>query len=212
MERPDDDLRARWQRATHAAAPPPLAPAAVTALLAQRSQGIGARLRRTARLELGGLVLALIGLPILLYQTQSRVLQLAEALLLVVCLGFCYYYARKLRLLRLMDEAAAGGDVRAHLQTLVGALRRLLRLYERQVVLLTPVFLLIGLIAGAVEGAPAGATRLLSWHAWPLYVGYGVLAVPLTLLQRWGVRWYLRQLYGRHLDQLESDLRELEEN
>ncbi len=209
MEGPD--LRALWQRAPREAAPP-FDAHALNTLLAQRSRGILERMRRNAWIEVAINAFAVVALPFLINRTESRVLQIAFVLLLIVCLGFFYYYNRKLRILRRLNQQDASSDVRGHLHTLVRELRRLLRIYERQSVLIFPVFLLIGLIAGALEGNPNGAARLASWRAWPLYAVFVGLAVPLTLLQLWGVRWYLRQLYGQHLDRLEGYLREMDES
>jgi NADH:ubiquinone oxidoreductase subunit 5 (subunit L)/multisubunit Na+/H+ antiporter MnhA subunit len=203
-----DDLRRQWQQQ-----PPetlaPLDAAAITQLLAQQSDSIVERLRRSARLELYanfGLMLASLALVWLAQPLWLRVFGWVLVAIGAVCIGYLY---RKLHLLRRMDDPA--GNLRVHLTRLVSGLRTLIRFYYLLTLAMLPV-------TGIVEVLMAVSTakRAISLTTLPgaaLLVGLIVVLPALLYLPVASVtRRYLQRLYGQHLDRLEDHLRELDEH
>jgi len=201
-----DDLRRQWQQPE--AAPPPLTPDQLTALLSQRSNGLVDKMRRNARYEVLFTAVVAMAMPILL-PFAHNFLQRAQAMsLLLLALLMLGYYYRKLALLHRMAEPA--GHVRGSLQQLGAGLRGLLQFNYRLTLAMVPASLLLiyGVTVGGELLRPGGARLKLL-----LILGLALLATGLLL--HWAAakatRWYLQRLYGQHLDRLEGLLRELDE-
>ena len=207
-----DDLRRQWQQSEPAPLPA-LTSIEWSALLTRQRLGAVEKMRRNARWEtVLMVVLALFTAGFLPYVPE---LGLLPYLLLLLSLGLLYYYYRVLGILRQMSENA--GSVRSHLVRLCVGLRQLLSFNYRLTLAMVPVTMVatlgMPLGRGLVRvGQQIGHNKPISWGQLPLLVGIvlaagglvWVLLIPYT-------RWWLQRLYGRHLDRLESQLRELDE-
>ncbi|GAB3317863.1 hypothetical protein ACFQT0_23725 [Hymenobacter humi] len=200
-----DELRRQWQQP--AADPPaPLDAAALTRLLAQQSDGIVERLRRSARLELYINFGLLLGSLALAWWGPKFWLQVFGWVLVAICAVCIGYLYRKLHLLRRMDEPM--GDLRAHLQQLVSGLRALILFYYRFTLAMLPVAGLLNVLMADSEFKHG--VNFTSLPGIVLVVGLVVLLPALLYLPVASMtRKYLQRLYGQHLDRLEASLREL---
>ncbi|NML68089.1 hypothetical protein HHL22_23060 [Hymenobacter sp. RP-2-7] len=195
-----DDLRRQWQQSE------PAPPASLAHMLGKAPLGLIERMRRNAWAEIIAAPVFVL-LPLLLLPGGLfRWLYIGVMVVLVAIMGA--YYARQLRLLRQMEQAEV--SIKGHLQVLCAGLRQLLLFYYRLTIWTGPLTLLVvlGYYLGH-ELARAAGPR------WPL-IGYVAGATLLlgVLFQLGVIRfthWYLQRLYGRHLDRLESQLRELNE-
>ena len=197
-----DDLRRHWQQAP-ATAPPPTD---LTRLAGKASRGLIERMRRNAWAEVIATPFAAL-LPLLLPLDQRfRLLYIGVMVVLVGIMAV--YYGRQLRVLKQMSRADV--SLRGHLQVLCAGLRQLLRFYYRLTIWTGPVTL--ALVTGYYVGHELGRAGGPRWPVLGLVLG--VVAVLGVLFQFGvirGTRWYLQRLYGRHLDRLEGQLRELDE-
>ncbi|MGI4833656.1 MAG: hypothetical protein ACRYFK_09370 [Janthinobacterium lividum] len=200
-----DDLRRQWQQAP---APPATTPTQLAGLLGRATGNLVDRMRRNTWYEIIASPFA-VALPVLLFTDAGfRALYLAMMLPLLAVMGY-YYYAPQLRLLRQMGETDA--SLHQHLQVLCQGLRHLLAFYYR----LTywtggPMLVLsLGYITMKELRLTTGPPR---WQALGLVISLSLL---LGAWCQWGLlrftRQYLQRLYGRHLDRLEGQLRELSE-
>ncbi|MGY3089635.1 hypothetical protein ACVWYF_002683 [Hymenobacter sp. UYAg731] len=199
-----DDLRRQWQQPEPAA--PPMTQAALSRLLAQRSDGLVERMRRNARWELGFVVLMAVTMPLIL-RFASNFLERAQVVsLFLVALVMLGYYYRKLAMLRQMTEP--DGHVLGNLRRLSAGLRNMLRFNYRLTLAMPPASLLLALefVVGKELSRPGGVRTT-------MLLGLGAAMLVLGLLLQWAVvratRWYLQRLYGQYLDRLEANLREL---
>ena len=201
-----DDLRRQWQQPAPAA--PPISQAALSHLLARRSDGLVEKMRRNARLETAFVVLLAVAMPLTM-RFASNFLERAQMvslfLLALVLLG---YYYRKLKMLRQMT--LPDGHVLGNLQRLCAGLRNMLRFNYRLTLAMVPASLLLGYeYAVGKEMARPGGVRT------AMLVALGAALLATGLLLQWAVagatRRYLQRLYGRHLDRLEASLHELDE-
>lgn len=197
-----DDLRRQWQR------PEPVAlnKAALLQLLTQQSGSILTKLRRNARLELA-INYALLPLSLAVAWWASALWVRLFGGLLALVAGVCiYYFYRKLGLLREMDNPA--NDLRGHLRRITQGLRALIRFYYRLTLAMIPVTMLLNvvMVLTTMRG-PVTSLKVSSIMA---------CLVVMSLLLYWpiarGTNWYLQRLYGQHLDRLEGQLRELDDN
>jgi len=199
-----DDLRQQWQQ------PEPVVPAAFTQayftqVLAQQSDGVVAKLRSNARLELSinyALLLPSLALAIGASLLWLRLFGGLLTLLVVICI---YYFHRKLGLLRNMDNPT--DDLRGHLLRLTQGLRALIRFYYRLTMATIPATMLVcGLIA--LHELPKLRTPI---QMGLILVALQGLGLVIYLPTKHTTNRYLQKLYGQHLDRLEGQLRELED-
>ncbi len=202
------DLRQQWQQPSLADAPTPLNAVALNQLLARQSDSILEKLRRSARLELylnSGLLLGSLALVGLARVFWVRVFGGVLVVLGLVCVA---YLLRKLHLLRRLEGPV--DDLRAHLRRLSSGLRSLIRFYYRLTLAMLPVSGVINALM-AFSQFKRGLS-LTSPFGIALVVGFVVVMPALLYLPAAAAtRRYLQYLYGRHLDQLETALRELDE-
>jgi hypothetical protein len=201
-----NDLRQHWQQPEPDAVA--LSAAQLRELLARQRGGLVEKMRRNARLEMA--LAALIAGLMLVGLTQSRqaVFRLYEGFSLLLMLVLLYYYYRLLAMLRRITEP--GSSVRSHLGQLCAGLRQLFRFNYKLTLWVLPYMIL--LIYGFFVGRLLAAKATYSWQV--LALAGGVLLVAGSVLQVGIVyitRWYMQRLYGQHLDRLESQLHELNE-
>lgn len=201
-----DDLRRQWQQPEPVAVLTPLTAAELTQLVAQRSGSILAKLRRNAQLELSiNYVLLLPSLAIGVW-ANALWLRLFGGLLALLAAVCIYYFYRKLGLLRTMDDP--DNDLRGHLVRITRGLRSLVQFYYRLTLATIPVTMLVcGLMAlheSPKLRAPLQITLVLA--------AMQVLGVLIYLPIKYTTIRYLQRLYGQHLDRLEGQLRELDDN
>ncbi len=202
-----DDLRRQWQQPAETPGPP-LEAGQLNTWLARGPGGLVARMRRNTHWEQAFTALIMGGAGVLWASSTQLIYRFYAVVLLFLGLGMFYYYYRVLAVLGQM--AAADGHVRGHLQRLSAGLRQLLRFNFRLTLFMGPLALLslLGYAVGRELARPGG------FRSGRVLVVSGVLLVLGALLQL-GVarltRRYLHQLYGRHLDRLDANLRELDE-
>jgi hypothetical protein len=195
-----DDLRRQWQQPTDI--PTPLE---LISLVGRRPANLIEQMRRNAWLEIT--LMALLTVATLIAFPSLPELHPLLYLVLLLMAGLGYYYYRLLGLLSQMADPA--GSVRSHLAQLCAGLRTLLRFYYRLSVAMVPFTMLV---LGVQVGQRLIHPERIDWARLGLSAGIliGVGGLVL-LLQIPATRWYVQRLYGRHLDRLEGQLRELDE-
>ncbi|GAB3579824.1 hypothetical protein [Hymenobacter daeguensis] len=201
-----DDLRRQWQQPEPAA--PPLDQAALSHLLAQRSDGLVEKMRRNARWETAYVALIAVAMPLLIGFADNFLERAEVVSLFLLALVMLGYYYRKLKMLRQMTQP--DGHVLGNLRRLCAGLRSMLRFNYRLTLGTAPAALLLvyEYVVGKELSRPGGVRTA-------LLLGLGAALLAVGLLLQWAVvraaRWYLQRLYGQHLDRLEASLRELDE-
>lgn len=207
-----DDLRRQWQQPEPAALPV-LTDLDLNALLKGRTIGLVEKMRRTAWLEIGYVVLMTIGMLAgwrLLRGSKipGPFLNALVIMLLVLLVIMLVYYYRLLGVLKRMLEPA--NSVHQHLTTLAQGMRRLLNFYYRLTLCVEPVVMLLAL--GYSIGNKLAHPGPMDWSFPTGFVaGILVAGIPVQVATVYFTRWWMQRLYGQHLDRLEGQLRELEE-
>ena len=201
-----DDFRRQWQQQPAPVRPAP-DEATLRALLTQPSTSPVARMLRNARQEIiSTVVMMALTMAVLLSISLPWLRPLGFLLLTSSVLMGLYYY-RKLRVLHRLGTA--GGALRGQVQRQLQSLRSLLRLYY-QLTMATLVIMGSFLLYSAYAHLP----QLLRGDAgtlWRRGLWLGLTALIAGLVVHWITRYHLQSQYGRHLDQLEAALHELEE-
>ena len=175
-------------------------------MLKGRSSSIIARLKRNVWLEL--IFTSLGGLGLLAYALTlpGGSLKWTSISILILFAVYSFYYVKKLRLLNRFD--IANDHIRANLQRLISSLTNYLKFYRRSYSILYPVYFFLGLVFTALE---QGATGFFNRVTNPeIFVTLLLGAALFFICSTWLTSWYLRKLYGNHLEKLKNLLRDLE--
>jgi hypothetical protein len=118
---------------------------------------------------------------------------------------YSLYYVKKLQLLRGFD--AGNENLRANLGKLIESLKGYLKFYKRSYSILYPVYLFLALLFSAIERGADDFLKLLTKASVVIPLVFG--AAVFFLCSTWLTSWYLKKLYGKHLEKLEGVLREI---
>ena len=198
-----EDLRQSWLNP-----PGKLAPISTTQLhklLASRP-GLVDKMRRNARWETAFAALFTSTGPIVWTINTALLYKVYGGIILLLGIGMLYYYYRMFAVLNQMRLVE--GNVRGHLQQMAAGMRALLSFYYRLTLVVSPLMMLFnfGFFLSLELALPAP----LRWQV--LLKMAGVSVVAALLMQVFAVyvtRWFMQRLYGQHLDRLEANLREL---
>lgn len=173
-------------------------------MLKGKSTSIIARLKRSVWFEL--IFTFVAGLALLGYALTLPVGWLKWTSISIVVL-FClytFYYFKKLTMLNRFD---ANDNLKVSLSRLIANLKSYLRFYKRSYAVLYPVFFFLGLFFTALEQGKEHFINRVTRTDTLIYLV--VFAVVFFFASTSLTRWYLKKLYGNHLDNLQAVLREL---
>lgn len=178
----------------------------IASMLTGRSLTIIDKLKRNVRFELIFALAVSVCLLIYALTLPSGKLKWTSIAILLMCIGYTFYYIKKIILLNRFDPAKE--NIRANLVSLIDKLSGYLKFYRRSYTVLYPVFFCLGLIFGALERE---ASQSLDTMFKPVSLFYlVVMAAVLYLLSTWLINWYLKKLYGNHLEKLKSLLHDIQ--
>jgi hypothetical protein len=199
-----EDLKYIWKKQNEGFTPKDETELAI--MLKGKSSSIISRLKRNVWFELIFTFLGGLGLLAYALTLPGGFLKWTSIAILVFFAVYCIYYVKKLRLLNRFDP---GNDhLKANLERLIRSLKGYLKFYKRSYSILYPVFFLLGLLFAAIE---RGATGFFNRVTNPdVYLILVPGATVFFILSTWLTSWYLKKLYGNHLEKLEALLRELE--
>jgi hypothetical protein len=180
----------------------------IAAMLKGRSNSPIALLKRSTWFEL---VLTMIfGLIMLFYSfsLQSGSLKWSVVSTLILFVVYCVYYFMKLKLLKRFD--ASHQNIRENLEKLVKDLNSYLSFYKTSYTILFPAYFFLILLFTAIE---RGAEAFLHQLTQPetlirLSIASLIFVVIMVLVSK----WYLKKLYGNHLDTLRRLLKDIEDS
>lgn len=175
-------------------------------MLKGRSKSIVTRLKRNVLFELIFTFLGGLGLLTYALTLPSGSLKWTSISIIVLFAIYSLYYIKKLRLLNTFDSG--NENLKKNLQWLTGDLRTYLKFYKRSYAILYPTYFFIFLLFTAIELGTTGFFQVLSRpeKIVTLMLGAGAFFV----LSTWLTSWYLKKLYGNHLEKLEGILTELD--
>lgn len=164
------------------------------------------KLKRNAWFELvftcvAGIMFLAYGLTL-----DSGPLKWTAISMIVLFVVYSFYYIKKIALLNRFNPAE--GNLKKNIDNLIDNLTIYLRFYKRSYAVLYPAYFALGLMFGAIE---RGATEFLHTLAKPSVMIYLILlALVFFFCSTWFTNWYLKKLYGNHLEKLKKLALELE--
>jgi hypothetical protein len=179
--------------------------AEIAAMLKGKSTSIVEKLKRSVWLELVFTLIAGVALLIYALTLPDGSLKWTSVSILILFVGYTFYYIKKLFLLNQFDRQA--DNLKNNLEKLVDKLSGYLKFYKRSYTILYPVYFVLGIAFGGLE---RGLTEFINVLSKPLTIIYlSVLAAVFFFCSTWVVKWLLKKLYGNHLEKLKSLLVEL---
>lgn len=198
-----EELKSIWKNGTPGFQPKD--ETEIASMLKGRSLSIIDKLKRSVWFELIFTLVVSIGLLIYALTLPSGALKWTSISIILMCLAYTFYYVKKLILLNRFDPAKE--NIRANLISLISNLSGYLKFYKRSYTILYPVYFCVALLFGALE---RGTDSFFENLARPRTIVYLVLmAGVLFFLGTWFTNWYLKKLYGNHLEKLKGLLNDI---
>jgi hypothetical protein len=199
-----DELKNLWKKQNTAI--PTRNEVEIAAMLKGNSKSIISKLKRSVWFELTVTLLAGTGLLVYAISLETSALKNISIAVLVVFLGYTAYYVKKLLLLNRFDTASE--NIRGNLEKLIYNLGSYLKYYKLSYTILYPVYFFLGVIFGGLEhGTDHFFEILFETRTILLLIGVGIV---FYFSSTWLVNWFLKKLYGNHLDKLKSLLHDIE--
>jgi hypothetical protein len=198
-----DELKDIWKKKDADFRPKPEAEIAL--MLKGSSRSVVDKLIRSVWFEL--IFTAVSGTALLIYALTlpSGALKWTSVSILAVFVGYSFYYIKKLSVLKRFSRVE--NNIKENLVSLIETLGNYLKFYKRSYTILYPAYFCLALLFGGIErGLDEFLLALTNWKT----ISYLVLIAGLFYVcSTWVVDWFLRKLYGNHLDKLQSLLNDL---
>jgi hypothetical protein len=177
----------------------------IAAMLKGRSISIIDKLKRNVWFELILTIVVAVALLVYALSLPSGGLKWTSISFILMCLGATFYYVKKIIMLNRFNPA--NENIRGNLISLIDNLTAYLKFYKRSYTVLYPVYFCVALLFGAIErGAEAFFENLMRPRTIILLT---FLTGVLFFVSTWFANWYLKKLYGNHLDKLKNLLSDI---
>lgn len=199
-----DDLKSIWKQQPAFVAKNE---AEIAQMLKGRSNTLIHKLKRNVWFELVFTVLCILVLFVYSFYLKDGALKWTILSLLVLLVSYTIYYVKKLILLKQYDPSAE--NLRDNLMQLLKRLDLFMKFYKTSYAILFPVFFALGLLFGAIE---TGFDMFIHKFESPLYaLSFFSLSIVFMVGVYTITNWYLKKLYGNHIEKLKSLLKEIQE-
>lgn len=177
----------------------------IALMLKGKSKSIIDTLKRNVWFELAFTILITVGLMLYALSLPNGALKSTSISLLLLCIAGAFYYIKKIILLNRFE--GVNENLRDNISMLIKNLTSYLKFYKNSYAILYPVYFALGLVFGAIE---RGTAKYIEFLSQPKMIAYLVLMAGVFFFTSTRfVSWYLKKLYGRHLDKLKNLLEEI---
>lgn len=181
--------------------------AEIASMLRGTSNSIILKLKRSVWIELLFTSIAGIGLLVYALTLPAGGLKWISIAILVVFVGYTFYYIKKLQVLNKFDTA--DGNIRNNLENLVTKLRGYLKYYRMSYTILYPVYFVLGVMFGSFDQGMDRFIEMITTTRTLVYLG--LLALTFYFCTTWLVQWLLKKMYSNHIAKLEKLLEDINE-
>jgi hypothetical protein len=177
----------------------------IAAMLKGKSISIVDKLKRNVWFELVITIVAAVGLLVYALSLPTGSFKWISISLILMCLAFTFVYVKKIILLNRFNPA--NETIRENLVSLIDSLTNYVKFYKRSYTILYPVYFCVGLLfAGIERGAEAFFENMMRPRTILLLAALsGLLYFFCTKV----ADWYLKKLYGNHLEKLKTLLSDI---
>jgi len=199
-----DDLKSIWKKDKPGFEPK--REEEISFMIKGRSNSIISKLKRSVWFELIFTIVCGVILGLYALTLQSGALMWTIISLIVLFVSYLFYYVKKIILLNQFNPSTE--NLKNSIQHLLDRLTTYLNFYKKSYAILYPVYFCLGLLFGALESGLDNFLNRLSQPKTILLLV--VMAGVFFVCTIWITNWYLRKLYGNHLDKLKELLNELQ--
>ena len=179
-------------------------------LLNRKSSNIIDRLRKNLLMEICLFVICLLLIACVpFYFHSNEVTILCLIVIALIFTPYLIYYIKKYR--ELKKFFSYNSSIKASLQALILQLEKYLHFYFWGSLLLTPVSVFLSGFVILYEMKALGYLLYFDIFNFSILSMLLSFALMLTLISYPIMKWYIRKLYGQHLEKLRDCLKELEE-
>jgi hypothetical protein len=176
-------------------------------MLGKSSNTIISKLKRSVWFELIFTVACILVLGMYTTTIPNGALMWTILSLLVLLISYTLYYVKKIMLLNQYDSSS--DNLKANLRHLLERLDAYMKFYKRSYAILYPVFFVLGLLFGALE---SGFDRFIHKFENPLYTASFIILSIIFMVGVYTItNWYLKKLYGNHIEKLRTILDDLKD-
>lgn len=180
-------------------------------LLRQRSRSTISKMKRNLKIELVLLLVVYAGMVWYYFLKFERGMLAIVVMLLAILLFFLWYYYKKMKLLRQMECVVC--EVKSNMQQQLQQLKSYIRFYVKAGTWLFPLAMVFTALS-VMFNRPAGTPNPVLESTKSFLVFFVVLvafALMLTIPVYFINKWYVRWLYGRHVEKLQNIVNEISE-
>lgn len=182
----------------------------IRALLNRKSTNIIDKLRKNLLLEIAMFCFCLLLIACVpVYFKSKEVTLLCVIVITVIFIPYLIYYLKKYREFR--QFFSYNQNIKSSLKALIAQLEKYLKIYFWGSLLLTPISGFLSGFAILYEMKALGFLLYFDVFSSATLSMILSFALLLTLISYPIMKWYIRKLYGQHLEKLKDCLKELEE-
>jgi hypothetical protein len=198
-----DELKDLWKK--NDADFRPKADAELASMLKGNSQSIVDKLIRSVWFELIFTLVSGVGLLTYALTLPSSASKWTLVSIVLAFVAYSFYYIKKLILLNRFSRVQ--DNLKTNLVNLIENLTSYLKFYRRSYTVLYPIYFCLALLFGAIErGLDDFLHTMTSLKTTAALV---FIAAVFYFTSTWLVNWFLKKLYGNHLEKLKKLLNEL---
>ncbi len=182
------------------------------ALLQKKSKSPIAKMKRNLLVELLFIIVLYFFTVVYYFLNYSGGMLIAAWMLIVIGVFYVFYFLRKRKLLNRMECVSC--EVKSNLKMQLVTLEKYVRFYMISGTFLFPlVFITTGLVVllyspEATATPSIKSTTFLAGITAVLVVVAAALTIPIYYLNK----WYVRKLYGQHIERLKAIVNEMNED
>ena len=177
----------------------------IAMMLKGRSISIINKLKRNVWFELVFTIVVSVALLIYALSLQRGAMKWTSISLLLMCLASTIYYVKKLLVLNRVQRI--NENLHDTISFLITNLTGYLKFYKNSYTVLYPIYFFLGLLFSVMERGTGNFVEFLSKPITIIYLLF--MAGVFFFISSWFARWFLKKLYGDHLEKLKSILNEL---
>lgn len=179
----------------------------IALMLKKQSTSIIEKLKRNVWFELIFTLVASVGMLVYAFTIPSGALKWTSVSALILFVVYLFAYAKKITMLNRFSLTQE--NIKSNLELLVNNLDSYLKFYKRSYTILYPVYFCLMLLFIGLE---RGADEFIAAITKPeKIITLILLAVFFFFCSTWLTKWYLKKLYGNHLEKLKCLLNDLEQ-
>ncbi|MEO5976363.1 MAG: hypothetical protein ABIS36_07065 [Chryseolinea sp.] len=177
----------------------------IATMLRGKSVFIIDKLKRSVWFELVFTVIVGVGLLVYALTLPSGALKWTSVSILGTTLLYTFLYVKKLMILNRFNPGNNG--VRDNLVMITNTLTGYVKFYKRSVTILYPIFFCLSLLFVGIE---RGAEKFFENITRPAILSFTIfMAVVYYFLSTKFTNWFLKKLYGNHIEKLKSLLNDI---